>query len=617
MRRAARQQVVGQKRIVTDDIVPDVAKLSWADRLDVLDVLMLLLDQIYVHLPLKRSLYGFDIIRALTGLRQQVTQIDDTQFHRELTSLVSRLRDAHTQYQGPWTQKNIVASLPFLIETYGPLDDTTYIVAKVDRRAVKDKYFTEGVAISHWNGIPFSRAVDLHADVETGGRPDSRRARSLESLTFRALEYRPPPNEEWVDIDYSDLEGKKRSVRLHWEIFDPDLAPNAGQDSLATRYRRSINLDAEAVRRAKKFRFSHDKWQAETMVTRIRAVKQRVAAAFDDFLTAKPVATSKGDFGYLRIWSFNVDDDQAFIEAASMLVQDLPDRGLIIDIRSNPGGLIWAAERLLQIFTPQRIAPTKFALRATATTAAMARAVFNRDDLGAWSESLDSAENTGEPYSSHIPITPPEECNNIGQRYSGPVVVIADANTYSSGDLFAAGIVDNGIGPLICVGQATGAGGANVWSARDLADALRPARITLPRFPDGVGFTMAIRRAVRSGAADGALIEDGGVVGQLYVMTGTDLFNNNSDLIERCAEILVAQPITRMNVRQTGRAVEVETAGLDQLDIFIDGHPAGPPHRIAQDGRHRLNIQAKKKQMIEIAGFAQESLRQKRRLIIA
>lgn len=617
MRRAVRRQAVGQMRIRTEDIVPEVAKLSWADRLDVLDALMLLLDQIYVHLPLKRSLYGFDIIRALMSLRQQVTQIDDMQFHRELTSLVNRLRDAHTKYQGPWTRKNIVASLPFLIETYGPLDNTTYIVSKVDRGGVKDKYFTENVEITHWNGIPFSRAVDLHADVETGGRPDSRRARSLETLTFRALEYRPPPNEEWVDIDYMDLERKKRSVRLHWEIFDPQLAPNAGQDSLATRYRRSINLDAEAVRRAKKFRFSHDKWQAETMVTRIRAVKQRVAAEFDDFLAAKPVAASKGEFGYLRIWSFSVDDDQAFIDAASMLVRDLPDRGLIIDIRSNPGGLIWAAERLLQIFTPHPVTPTKFALRATETTAAMARAVFNSDDLGPWSESLDSAENTGEPYSSHIPITPPEECNNIGQRYGGPVVVIADANTYSSGDLFAAGIVDNGIGPLICIGQATGAGGANVWSARDLADALRPARITLPKFPDGVGFTLSIRRAVRSGAADGTLIEDGGVVGQPYVMTKDDVLCGNRDLIEHCAEILAAQPWTRMNVRQVGRAIEVETVGLDQLDIFIDGHPAGPPYRIAQDGTHRLKIEAKKKQMVEIAGFAQGSLRQKRRLIIA
>ena len=120
-----------------------------------------------------------------------------------------------------------------------------------------------------------------------------------------------------------------------------------------------------------------------------------------------------------------------------------------------------------------------------------------------------------------------------------------DANTYSSGDLFAAGIVDNGIGPLVCIGDATGGGGANVWPAEVLADALRPANLTLPKFPKGVDFTMAIRRAVRSGASDGALIEDGGVAGQHYDMTGTDVLHDNKDLIEHCARILAAQPWTQ------------------------------------------------------------------------
>ena len=97
-RRANRKMIMGG-----DDVSPQIAKLSWAERLDVLEGLLLLLEQIYVHLPLKRSIYGFDIIRALASLRQQSTSISDIQFHRELTTLINRLRDAHTQYQGPWT----------------------------------------------------------------------------------------------------------------------------------------------------------------------------------------------------------------------------------------------------------------------------------------------------------------------------------------------------------------------------------------------------------------------------------------------------------------------------------------------------------------------------------
>ena len=43
-------------------------------------------------------------------------------------------------------------------------------------------------------------------------------------------------------------------------------------------------------------------------------------------------------------------------------------------------------------------------------------------------------------------------------------MLITDALSYSATDMFAAGFQDHGIGPVIGVGGATGAGGANVWS---------------------------------------------------------------------------------------------------------------------------------------------------------
>jgi Peptidase family S41 len=156
---------------------------------------------------------------------------------------------------------------------------------------------------------------------------------------------------------------------------------------------------------------------------------------------------------------------------------------------------------------------------ATHLAAAMARVAFNRSEFAPWAESLFSAELTGEPYSSHLPITSYEQCNDLGQHYGGPVVVVVDANTYSSGNLFTAGILDNRIGPVICIGEATGAGGTNVWDSDDLRAALDAAEQPLPRLPNGVHFTVAVRRAVRSGDADGTLIEDAGIPGQRYEMT--------------------------------------------------------------------------------------------------
>jgi hypothetical protein len=591
-----------------------VKPLSWGDRLNILDALSIVLNDTYAHLPLKRALYGFDVVRGLEHLRRQVTTMGDVQFHRELTLLINRLRDAHTQYQGPWTVKDPVASLPFLVEAYGPDDDPTYVVSKVDSQSVRDRHFVERVTIEYWNGIPFDRAVDLHAESETGGRPDARRARALESLTSRSLWYVPPPNEKWVQLGYRDLRGKAREIRFNWTGIDPGRAPAASR-SLASMTKRAINHAAEAVRRAKKYRFNHELWKAERRRAQRRKGRVDGAAEFSDFLTVRPRRTSRGTFGYMRIWSFDVDDDEAFVQAAITLLRGVSDRGLIIDLRDNPGGYIWAAERLLQIFTPNPISPTKFALRATPLTAAMAKAVFNQDDLGPWAESLQTALETGEPYSTHLPITPLELCNNLGQHYGGPVVVVVDANTYSSGDLFTAGIVDNRIGTVVCVGQATGAGGANVWESDELRPALEAAGQTFPRLPASVSFRVAIRRAVRSGDADGTLIEDAGVPGQPYAMTHDDIFYGNRDLIEHCAELLAAQPFTRLDVKRQRNTLTVTTANLDQLDFYVDGHPGGPPTVLRRDGTSRLKFPAAA-QEVEVVGLSGGVVRQRRRLTL-
>lgn len=588
--------------------------LSWGERLSIVDALSQVLDGVYAHLTLKHSLYGFDVVRGLDSLRQQLPTMSDLEFHRELTTLMNRLRDAHTQYQGRWTGEKPVTSLPFLVESFGPTADPKYVVSKVDMRSVRDRHFRKGVTIEYWNGIPFDRAVELHAEYETGGRPDARRARALESLTFRSLEHAPPPNEEWVILGYRDRQ-KAREVRLSWKPIKPDRAPTASR-SAGTRVRRGINAAAEAVRRGKKYRFKSRLWNAERKHVPARGRKAVDAAAFADFFTARTVKARKRRYGYLRIWSFDLDDDEAFLQAVMSELRQLPDQGLIIDLRGNPGGFIWAAERLLQLFTPNLITPTKFAWRATPVTAAMAQAAFNQDELAPWAESLTAARQTGEPYSSHLPITPLERCNDLGQYYGGPVVLVVDANTYSSGDLFAAGFLDNRIGPVVCIGEATGAGGANVWGSDDVRAALEAAGQPFPRLPSDIRFSVAVRRAVRSNDADGTLIEDAGVRGQPYAMTHDDIFRDNRDLIAHCAEILSAQPWTRLEVKRRGRKLSVETRGLDQLDVYVDGHPAGTSIKLRGNGARSFAVPSVASS-VEVVGFASGVIRQRRRLMLA
>jgi hypothetical protein len=515
--------------------------LDGGQRLQVLDTLIASISGAYAHLPAKRAAYASDPVQALTLLRRRAADLSDTEFNRAVSALITGLRDAHTRYIGPSTLRDQVAVLPFLVEQYGPESRPKYLVSKINTDIIDDPEFQPGVELQAWNGAPFGRAVESHADFETGGRADSRRARALESLTFRALDYGPPPDEHWVIVGYRTKRGRKAEIRLPWRLLTPGKAATALEPGSRAALKQASDPSAEAVRRAKKLVFAPDLWASDQQRRTAPAgpgkaeIGEWLDTPLQDVLAARPLSRK---VGYLRIWSFDLDDDDAFIDELIRLLQLLPQTGLIVDLRANPGGQIWAAERALQLFTDATIEPTRFSLIATPLTRQMADSPFNRLELEAWSQSLQDAVSTGELYAQPLPLTDPSWCNDRGRRYPGPSVAVVDANTYSSGDLFAAGWVDHGIGPLVSVGHATGAGGANVWTSSQLRDALSGTDHQQPRMPAGTGFTIAFRRAIRSGTGDGIPIEDLGIPGIPYEMTKNDLMHSNRDLLLSCTRLL-------------------------------------------------------------------------------
>ncbi|MDQ1538285.1 MAG: hypothetical protein QOE58_2678 [Actinomycetota bacterium] len=518
-------------------------ELEVADRLKVIDTLVPLIEGVYCHLPQKRAGYAADPVQALRLLRQRCVEMTDGEFHLGVTGIVTGLRDAHTRYVGPSGLRGKVAVLPFLVESYGPDDAPRFIVSKVAKTAGVEKYgFKEGVELLSWNFVPMSRAVDLYAAQETGGRRDARRARALETMTLRSLDYGPPPDEQKVIIEF--MVGRaRREVCIPWRVVDIPAASLTKDPQVALKA--AWNPAAESVRKAKTLMFAPKAWEAQRLPVSEPAaasVGDSIATSLPEVLLARRVTArldrKKVELGYLRIWSFDVHDHEAFVAEVDRLLQELPADQLILDLRANPGGLIWAAERLLQLFTDEQVLPTRFSLLATPITRAMAESAFNHLELDAWLESLTDAVSTGEVYSQPIPLTDPQWCRDIGRRYPGTAVLVVDPNTYSSGDLFAAGWADHGIGPLVCVGQGTGAGGANVWGDLQLSEALTGTPFEFDPLPDGIHFTMAIRRAIRSGRSDGIPIEDLGIRGIPYDLTRRDLLEGNPDLLSFCARTL-------------------------------------------------------------------------------
>ena len=170
----------------------------------------------------------------------------------------------------------------------------------------------------------------------------------------------------------------------------------------------------------------------------------------------------------------------------------LAPEALIVDIRGNPGGHIPAAETTLQLLSAGDLVPTSFSLATTPLALELCRA---NPGFEGWVESIQAAVETGETYSQAFPLSDPAEIAGELPRYAGPKVLITDALCYSAADLFAAGLQDNGLGPILGTADLTGAGGANVWTHELLRMWLPDA---LGELPAGAGFRVALRRATRA-----------------------------------------------------------------------------------------------------------------------
>ena len=108
--------------------------------------------------------------------------------------------------------------------------------------------FKVGVLVTHWNGIPIDRAVELNAEREAGSNEDARHARGLEALTLRPMALTAPPDEEWVVVGY-EVNGQSREQRFDWKVFEPPPSPT-GIDPTAFGAEIATVLGVDAVTEA-------------------------------------------------------------------------------------------------------------------------------------------------------------------------------------------------------------------------------------------------------------------------------------------------------------------------------------------------------------------------------
>jgi len=603
------------------------SRLSRKDRLRIVDQALLMLEMNYVHLPLKRAMHAIDPIRRLKLIKFRLEETErelesELQFHRRLLEIFASLRDLHTHYQLPAAFEDQLAFLPFLIEQYFVPGKTSKPAAgdprKKTKKATKEKCkdkltekflvsriarkfyrasanadpgvanFEPGVEVLSWNGMPIARAIEKNGETQSGSNLEARFARGLDSLTIRPLESSLPPDESWVSITYRSKEGKTLTLdKQEWRLGTTDAAPLATKTT--RKKRAAIDIRKTKINLLKKQLYlqKRDLDRPKKQLSTIRWM--RVRKEFEDIFYAQARKEYGSEIGYIRLFSFNMDDPDRFVAEFKRVItsKDFPQEGLIIDVRGNGGGKIRAGERLLQLFTPGNVKPELFEFINTPLNYEICKHAPKNWELDKWKRSIAEAVETGAIYSMGFPLNDEESCNDIGQVYHGPVILITDALSYSTTDMFAAGFQDNDVGLVLGTSDNTGAGGANNWTYEDLRTAVRKSKHSpFKPLPKGANLVVAMRRSIRVGPRVGKLLEELGIEpDKRHCMTKRDLMKGNLDLIRHAVKLLRKKPIYSLSLerfrRKASRGVRVTctsklpTENTDEniayLNIYLNG----------------------------------------------
>jgi hypothetical protein len=523
------------------------------DRQVALDQAILLLDQCHAHRSSKQQRYGEDPVALLRELGTLSQRLSDGDFHWRLLRIFKNLRDSHTRYTLPPPFSRFIVFLPFTLDVFHDCDgQPRFVVARVICK-LTDPTFSEGVEVLRWNHEPVGLEVCKNGAREEGSHAAARFSFGMASMTVRWLGGSLPPIEQSVRLHYLAADGS-REIEIPWHVLVLDSDREFSTSLEASAFLLAQPNDAFEPAVAEKL---SDATAAPVLPAglgagatpsrsgRARVSRRKVRSFFPAQVECATLSVEEREYGYLRLRSFDGPGLRAFGAEIHRLLQALPTRGLLLDVRDNWGGAIQCAESLLQLFTRGPIRPLRFRF-ATSPLIQQLMSPGPQVPPELAHERLDLrsrwriGEPPGEPgqWSAAAAVTPDEWANCIGQQYFGPVILLTSGMTYSAADMFAAGFQDHGIGPVLGTAAATAGGGGSLWSHDELRRLL-PEVPALQPLPHGARMHVAVRRCLRERSGASVPLEDVGVTPDIrYYPTRPDVLNQDEDLLYEATRAL-------------------------------------------------------------------------------
>jgi C-terminal processing protease CtpA/Prc len=559
------------------------------DRQVLVEQALVLVEQLSVH---AHTPAGAEASERLRALSLRATTLGDERFHAELAAIVAGLGDPCSAYLLPEPYRGRIATLPLRLAAYYDADGRRlYVVADV-RPGIEEEALRRGTQILRWDGEPIDEAVDARAVQQAARGVEGRRARALAAMTHRPLGLLGPPPQPEVRVTYR-VGHDEHTARLRWTtepvpVRNGQRAPGELDHALA------VDEMVETIRRTQERAFG-----PRDRVAVVRAELPGAGARLD----------------YLRVPTFHVPDAARFVDDVRRQLESPPQEGLVLDVRGNTGGLITAAEGLLQLLSPRVVEPEPMQFANTPLT----RALIARDVPG-----LDRMEGSSDAEAAHSDAFPvlvghATATNNIGQVYQGPVLLLVDARSSGATDFLIAGFADHALGPIVSADGDPGTVGHNAWSHEVLRDQLRESQ--LEPLPRDAAFHISMRRGLRVGRYAGQPLEERPArPDHTHRPTLADLNNSDIDLFAAVRKQLSGRRTGILRIRDEALspatlALTVTTRGLTRLDAYLDGRPSWS--RDLRDGDHPLEIPLipdTPPSILELQGFADEEPAARRRV---